>query len=200
MPFSPPPPLTFSLCEFSLVIRVEHARYYCGFYCHAKVGAYARCRAIQQSVGHNRPDSRSDTKYANSADVGAGLTKTINANDCMCSYIDGFIKISIRTRARIERDGNGGRDGPKRKEKIAARCESGSTILFSHSVKPSARYTLCGLTTSEFAKENETFSYYVANKNNDEGRERERNGKKYVFTYVTHMLYVPISKIVILSV
>ncbi|TGZ50176.1 CUG-BP-and ETR-3-like factor 3, partial [Temnothorax longispinosus] len=80
--------------------------------------AYARCGAIQQSVGHNRPDSRPATKYANSADVGAGLTKTINANDCMCSYIDGFIKISIRTGARIERDReNGGRDGPKRKEK-----------------------------------------------------------------------------------
>jgi len=105
------------LYEFSLVIRVEHARYYCGFYCHAKVRAYARCEAIQQSVGHNRPDSRPGTKYANLADVGAGLTKTINANDCMCSYIDGFIKISIRTRAWVERDEKGSRDGPKRKEK-----------------------------------------------------------------------------------
>ena len=120
-----------SLYEFSLVIRVEHARYYCGFYCHAKVRAYARCGAIQQSVEHNRPDSRPGTKYANLADVGAGLTKTINANDCMCSYIDGFIKISIRTRARIERDDNSGRNGPKRKEKTPHGARGGSTILFS---------------------------------------------------------------------
>lgn len=91
---------TGSRREFSAAIRVEHARYYCGFYCHAKVRAYARCGAIRQSVGHNRPDSPPGTKYANSADVGAGPTKTINANDCMCSYIDGFIKISMRTRAR----------------------------------------------------------------------------------------------------
>lgn len=96
------PFLFLFLHDFSSAIQVEHARYYCGFYCHAKVRAYARCGAIQQSVGHNRPDSRPGTKYANSADVGAGLTKTINANDCMCSYIDGFIKISIRTRAWIE--------------------------------------------------------------------------------------------------
>lgn len=45
-------------------------------------------------------DNRPGTKYANSADVGAGPTKTINANDCMCSYIDGFIKISMQTWAR----------------------------------------------------------------------------------------------------
>lgn len=70
-------------------------------------------------------DNRPGTKYANSADVGAGPTKTINANDCMCSYIDGFIKISMRTRARDR--GTGAEIGPKRKEKTPCGV-SGSII------------------------------------------------------------------------
>lgn len=60
--------------------------------------AYARCGAIRRSVGHNRADSRHGAKYANSTDVGNGAAKTINATDCMCSYIDGSVKISARTR------------------------------------------------------------------------------------------------------
>lgn len=83
--------------NFSSIYRTsfEHARRHRSyFHCHAKVRAYARCGAIRQSVGHNRADSRHGTKYANSTDVGNGPTKTINATDCMCSYIDGSIKIS----------------------------------------------------------------------------------------------------------
>lgn len=103
-------------------LRVEHARRHRSyFHCHAKVRAYARCGAIRQSVGHNRADSRHGTKYANSTDVGNGPAKTINATDCMCSYIDGSIKISARTRVE-----SGGRDGEaKRKEerRNATWCE-----------------------------------------------------------------------------
>lgn len=59
------------------------------------------------SVGHNR--GRHGTKYANSTGVGDNRpTKTINASDCMCSYIDGSIKISARTRF-----GGGVRDGER---------------------------------------------------------------------------------------
>lgn len=64
-------------------------------------------------------DNRPGTKYANSADVGAGPTKTINANDCMCSYIDGFIKISMQTWAR-DRGTRERRSGQRGKRKCRA--------------------------------------------------------------------------------
>lgn len=137
-----------AVSEFLSAIWIEHARYYCDFYCHAKVRAYARCAAIRQSVGHNRPDSQPGTKYANSADVGAGPTKTINANDCMCSYIDGFIKISMRTRARIE--GGDWRSGRAKEERgNAARCE---WKYYLGVVKLSARYISRGLIANKFMR------------------------------------------------
>lgn len=107
-------------------LRVEHARRHRSyFHCHAKVRAYARCGAIRQSVGHNRADSRHGTKYANSTDVGNGPAKTINATDCMCSYIDGSIKISART--RVEFGGETERQKGRKKDETP-RGASGSVI------------------------------------------------------------------------
>lgn len=74
---------------------LEHARYYCGFYCHAKIRAYARCGAIRQSVGHNRPDSRFGTKYANSADVARGQPDKNNKRERLHVFIHRWIHKNI---------------------------------------------------------------------------------------------------------
>lgn len=143
-----------SVCKLSAALRGEHARHHWCFHCHAKVRAYARCGAIRQSVGHNRPDSRHGTKYANSTDVGNGPTKTINASDCMCSYIDGSIKISAWTRFESGGTESFGREA-KRKGKTPYGCEwlhyfattklSIRCILHGFIARKSARYRTCFL-------------------------------------------------------
>lgn len=143
----------FARASFASDTSVEHAPIPLrGFYCHAKVRAYARCGAIRQSVGHNRPDRSARYKICKFARRRGRLspppsTKTINANDCMCSYIDGFIKISMRTRAGARTEEREWRSKLKRK-KETHRSRAREKVLFSHWIKLCPPVTFCRRSTS----------------------------------------------------